>query len=96
LLEFIYQIIIHKLPLFSFKLSKHFFHSFFENGYFIDDDVPDGVQIKAEIVVDKDVAKAGYFIPVDILSAAFRLIRKALSGFSKHLQIPYYRILHKG
>jgi hypothetical protein len=45
-------------------LTQHFSDGFIEHRQLVDDDIPHRVRIDPEIVVHKDVAKAGYSVPL--------------------------------
>src|SRR6516225_3786659 len=59
------------------------------------DHIPNSVQIKAQIAVNKHIPKTGDSVPIDIRMPPLEAIGEPLRRFGKNLQVPYGCILHQ-
>lgn len=73
-------------------LIQHRSNRLAERRYFILHDVPDDFRIKAEILMNQNVAKPGNFLPFHCRMLGSEILREFLDGLTDYFQVPDHRI----
>jgi len=60
------------------------------------DDIPDDIQIYAEIMMNQPVAHSCNVTPFDSRMCLHEIVRQAFCGLSKNLKIPHHCVLGFG